>query len=118
MKNILLVGMGGMIGSILRYITALFIKQQPFPFATFSVNIVGSLFIGMIMGWVLKQPTLANWQLFLATGICGGFTTLSTFAWENLQYLHQQRYTLFLVYALGTLILSLIAVAIGYWLTK
>lgn len=118
MKNILLVGLGGMIGSILRYISSVLIKHPLFPLATFSVNITGSLAIGMIMGWAFKQSVTANWQLFLVTGICGGFTTFSAFAWENLQLLNQQRYLHFTVYTGGTLILSLIAVAFGYWLTK
>ncbi len=118
MKQIALVGLGGMIGSILRYLAAIGIKTPQFPYATLLVNIIGSLLIGIIMGWSAKQVNADSWRLFLATGICGGFTTFSAFAWENLQLLNQQRYTHFCVYAGGTLILSLIAVAIGYWLTK
>lgn len=118
MKQIALVGLGGMIGSILRYLAAIGIRPSPFPYATLLVNVIGSLLIGIIMGWSAKQANADYWRLFLATGICGGFTTFSTFAWENLQLLYQQRYTHFCVYAGGTLILGLIAVAIGYWLTK
>ena len=118
MKNILLVGIGGMLGSVLRYLAALLIKQGSFPLATLSVNIMGSLLIGAIMGWSVKQPDAEYWRLLLATGICGGFTTFSAFAWENLQMLQQQRYGYFCIYTGGTLILSLTAVAIGYWLTK
>jgi CrcB protein len=118
MKQIALVGIGGMIGSVLRYLAAIGFRPTQFPYATLLVNIIGSLLIGMIMGWSAKQVNADYWRLFLATGICGGFTTFSAFAWENLQLLQQQRYTQFCVYAGGTLILSLIAVAIGYWLTK
>ncbi len=118
MKQIVLVGLGGMIGSILRYLLAFGIKQSQFPFATLIVNIVGSFLIGIIMGWSAKQANGEYWRLLLATGVCGGFTTFSAFAWENLQLLQQERYGQFCVYAGGTLILSLIAVAIGYWLTK
>ena len=118
MKHILLVGFGGMLGSILRYTASLVIKQPNFPYSTLLVNIIGSLFIGMIMAWSAKQESTEFWQLLLATGICGGFTTFSAFAWENLQLLNEQRYAHFCLYALGTLILGLIAVAIGYWLIK
>lgn len=118
MRNILLVGMGGMLGSVLRYLASVWIKPTGFPAATLSVNILGSLLIGLIMGWAAKQPQQEFWRLLLATGICGGFTTFSAFAWENLQMLQQQRYLYFCIYAFGTLILSLIAVALGYWLTK
>lgn len=118
MKNILIVGIGGMLGSILRYIASLIIKQPNFPYATLLVNVIGSLFIGMIMGWSAKQDHPEFWRLLLATGICGGFTTFSAFAWENWQLLNEQRYAHFCIYAGGTLILGLIAVAIGYWLIK
>jgi CrcB protein len=118
MKQIALVGIGRMIGSVLRYLAAIGFRPTQFPYATLLVNIIGSILIGMIMGWSAKQVNADYWRLFLATGICGGFTTFSAFAWENLQLLQQQRYTQFCVYAGGTLILSLIAVAIGYWLTK
>ena len=118
MKSILLVGFGGMVGSILRYLSSILIKQSQFPIATFSVNIFGSLIIGLVMGWAIKQPESGNWQLFLATGICGGFTTFSAFAWENLQLLNQQRYLHFAIYVGGSIILSIISVAFGYWLTN
>ena len=117
-KNILLVGIGGMIGSVLRYLTGHFIRHDSFPYATFAVNMVGSLLIGLIMGIAAKQEGFANWRLFLATGVCGGFTTFSAFAWENMQFLNQQRYGFFLIYTGASLILGLAAVALGYWLTK
>jgi CrcB protein len=117
-KNILLVGLGGMIGSVLRYLTTHFIRHESFPYATFTVNIAGSFLIGAIMGIAAKQEGFANWRLFLATGICGGFTTFSAFAWENMQLLSQQRYGSFVVYTGGTLVLGLLMVTFGYWITK
>ncbi len=117
-KNILIVGFGGMIGTVLRYLSGLLIGQFSFPFATLIVNILGSLFIGAIMGFGFRDESLPNWQLFLATGLCGGFTTYSAFAWENLQLLNQQRYGIFIIYTLTTLFLGLLAVTLGYWLTK
>jgi CrcB protein len=118
LKNIILVGFGGMIGSVMRYIVSYFIKHDSFPFATLIVNIAGSLLIGAIMGIASKQDGFANWRLFLATGICGGFTTFSAFAWENMQLLQQQRYGTFVFYTGISLILGLAAVTAGYWITK
>jgi len=118
LKNLLLVGFGGMIGSAMRYLAVHFIKHESFPYATFTVNIIGSLLIGAIMGIAAREEGFGNWRLFLATGICGGFTTFSAFAWENMQLLNQQRYGSFVIYTGATLILGLGAVTLGYWLTK
>lgn len=118
LKNIILVGIGGMIGSILRYLASYFIRQESFPYATFTVNILGSFVIGTVMGMAVKQEGFASWRLFLATGICGGFTTFSAFAWENMQMLSQQRYAGFALYTAGSLLIGLAAVTAGYWLTK
>ena len=118
LKNILLVGLGGMIGSVMRYLVSYFIRNESFPYATFIVNIAGSLLIGAIMGIAAREEGFANWRLFLATGICGGFTTFSAFAWENMQLLTQQRYGTFVLYTGVTLVLGLAAVTAGYWITK
>ena len=117
-KNILLVGIGGMLGSVLRYFISHLIKHESFLYATFTVNILGSILVGAIMGIASKQEGFANWRLFLATGICGGFTTFSAFAWENFQLLNQERYGSFVFYTGATLALGLGAVAFGYWITK
>jgi fluoride exporter len=115
-KLISLVGFGGMIGSILRFLVALWIKDNPFPYATFIVNIIGAFIIGALMAWFNKHTDEQGLKLLLVTGICGGFTTFSAFAWENWQLLQDQRYLLFCIYSFGTLILGLLAVAIGYCL--
>jgi CrcB protein len=70
------------------------------------------------MGVAARHEGFGNWRIFLATGICGGFTTFSAFAWENLQMLEQYRYGSFLVYMLGTLLLGGLAVFLGYLITK
>jgi len=118
LKNILLVGLGGMIGSVLRYLSSHFIRHESFPYATFTVNIIGSFLIGAIMGIAARQEGFGNWRLFLATGVCGGFTTFSAFAWENLQLLNQERYGTFVLYTGTTLIAGLAVTALGYWITK
>lgn len=118
LKNTILVGIGGMIGSVLRYLATHFIRHESFPYATFAVNLAGSFVIGMVMGIASRQEGFGSWRLFLATGICGGFTTFSAFAWENMQLLQQHRYSGFAAYTGGTLLLGLAAVTAGYWLTK
>jgi len=118
LKNIILVGLGGMIGSVMRYLTSHIIRHDSFPYATFTVNIVGSLLIGAIMGVASKQEGFANWRLFLATGICGGFTTFSAFAWENMQMIQQARYGAFILYTGASLVFGIAAVMLGYFMTK
>jgi CrcB protein len=117
-KNMILVGLGGMAGCIMRYLADHFIRDERFPYATLVVNVLGSLAIGAIMGVAAKQEGFGNWRLFLASGICGGFTTFSAFAWQNLQLLNQQRYLVFIIYTGSTLALGLLAVFLGYWFTK
>jgi fluoride exporter len=118
MKQLLMVGLGGMFGSMLRYLIGIWIKQQPFPYATFSVNIMGSFIIGLVMGWASKEADPTVWKLILVTGFCGGFTTFSAFAWENFQFLQEQSYLQFILYAGGSIVICLAAVAFGYHLTK
>jgi CrcB protein len=117
-KNIIWVGLGGMIGAIARYFLGILIKSVTFPYATGLVNIMGALLMGIIMGFAVKSQISPSLRLFLATGICGGFTTFSAFAWENLELLQQQRYGSFLLYTAGTLIFGILATAAGYLLAK
>jgi CrcB protein len=119
LKDILLVGFGGMLGSMLRYITALLVKPGSVPYATFSVNILGSLVIGIVMGFALKSESFSNnWRLFLATGICGGFTTFSAFSLECFQLIEQQRYGAMLGYIGLSIVLGIAATFAGIQLTK
>jgi CrcB protein len=117
-KNMIWVGLGGMLGALSRYFFGLTIKSTSFPYATGVVNITGAFIMGFIMGLALKGQISPSLRLFLATGICGGFTTFSAFAWENLELLHQQRYGSFLAYTLGTLALGMASTTIGYLLAK
>ena len=113
----LLVGIGGAIGSIARYLTAnYFTKVFPaaFPYGTFIVNIIGCFVIGLVCGlsdnfeWLTPQ-----WRLFLATGICGGYTTFSSFSYENIRLLQQGNYLVFATYSITSYVLGLLAVFLG-----
>jgi CrcB protein len=117
-RNLILVGLGGMTGSILRYLVALLIRHPSFPISTFIVNFAGSFIIGAVLGIALKNQSFdQNWRIFLATGVCGGFTTFSTFSVECLQMLQQQRYGAFAGYIALSISAGITAVFAGFWLT-
>ena len=114
-KDFLLVGLGGGIGSMLRYGGNLLIAHKNFPLHTLIINIVGSFIIGIVFGLSVKHEVFAgNWKLFLATGICGGFTTFSAFSMENISLLQHGKYTLAVVYIISSLVLGIAAAAIGF----
>ena len=86
MKQLLLVFVGGGFGSALRYFIGKHLNhfESGFPYGTLIVNVLGSLLIGIILGLAVKSQTVSqNQMLLLASGFCGGFTTFSTFAYEN-----------------------------------
>jgi len=121
MKQVLLVFIGGGIGSALRYTVGTFFKTTPpgFPWGTFTVNVIGSLLIGIFMGFALKNSSLSeNQTLLLITGFCGGFTTFSAFAYENQVFLKEGDFTSFLIYTLGSIGVGLVAVFLGLFISK
>jgi fluoride exporter len=114
-KNFLWVGLGGAIGSMLRYAVSLLVTVKEFPVATFLVNMLGSFIIGAVWAFSIKEANFNNhWRLFLATGICGGFTTFSAFSAENLAFLQTGKYGIALVYILISIIVGLGATALGF----
>jgi CrcB protein len=115
LKNFFLVGLGGAIGSMLRYAVHLLITVKTFPLATFAVNIAGSFVIGLVLALSLKDDSfLNNWKLFLATGICGGFTTFSALSAENMVLLQNGKYFTALVYIALSIILGIAAAWLGF----
>src|SRR5690242_13539864 len=110
LKNILLVGLGGSAGSVARYLCQKWINelyQHSFPLATFLVNITGCFLIGIIYAGAEKTTVMTPAvRLLLATGFCGGFTTFSTFAFENMNLLRTGDISYLLWYALGSLIIG------------
>ena len=121
MKSFLLVFLGGGLGSTWRYLVASAMNQysKVLPFGTFTVNILGCLLIGMILGYAQRENTLtSNQTLLLATGFCGGFTTFSAFANENLELIKNGEIFNFSVYTIGSILVGVLAVFIGFYLTN
>lgn len=121
MKAVLLVFVGGGLGSVLRFLVyrAMLLLNLASVYGTFAVNILGSLILGVIMGYFLKEGHITNnFHLFIATGFCGGFTTFSTFAFENQAFLRSGDYVQFLLYAFGSLFIGILAILLGIFLAK
>jgi CrcB protein len=121
-NNIIFIAIGGLLGSVARYLSVVYISKlipSQFPFGTFAVNIVGCLIIGVIYGLSLRYLWLTpEWRLFLATGFCGGFTTFSAFALENMQLIQQSNYGTFALYSITSFTFGLAAVFLGLFLTR
>lgn len=120
-KNILLVGLGGFLGSTFRYLTYLYVdKRLPgvFPLSTLLVNVLGSLILGMLVALILKGSLSESMRLLLAVGLCGSFTTFSTFAMENINLLSQREMAVSFAYVSVSIILGLGSAWFGQWLLK
>jgi CrcB protein len=122
MKSILLVGFGGFIGSIARYLTAAIIQDKSssnFPIGTLMVNIVGCLLIGLFLGLSDKQNIISpELRLFLTIGFCGGFTTFSSFTNDNVQLINSGALLQVLLYTGLSVIVGIAATYIGYLVVK
>ena len=121
-KSLLIVGLGSFCGGALRYYISTLMKSvcsQGFPWGTLSVNLVGCLLIGLLLGIFSRCGVQSNsWALLLTVGFCGGFTTFSTFANESLQMLQSGNTLNLIIYILASVIVGIALVALGYWLVK
>jgi len=114
-RNILLIGLGGAMGSIFRFFIGCWIGPKNFPLSTFLINVAGSFLIGLVSAYCLKNESFSsNWKLFLTVGICGGFTTFSTFSLENLQLIQNGKFAMAAVYTASSFLLGILAVWAGF----
>lgn len=115
LKAVLIVGLGGALGTMCRYVLSVVWKQGTFPFTTLLINVMGSLVIGIVFALNEKNNFISNdMKLFLATGICGGFTTFSTFSVENVMLLKAGNYWMAMCYILTSIVACLLATFIGF----
>jgi len=121
-KQILLIGLGGFVGSVARFLVSRLnnrVEWFALPIGTLLVNVVGSLLIGFLIGISEKSPILTvEWRMFLMVGLCGGFTTFSSFTGENLMLLRNGQILPLLLYTVLSILLGFTAVYLGYISTK
>lgn len=119
-KTLFMIFIGGGIGSLLRYGIQLALHQRIFPFlfpwATLGTNIMGSFCIGLFYAWSARFNLPDESRLFLTTGLCGGFTTFSTFSHESVSMLRQGLYGTFILYTTLSVLLGIGAAFAGGWL--
>lgn len=119
LTNCLLVGLGGFIGAVARYLVYLLARAYspiPFPIATLIVNTVGCFIVGALSEIIEKHhPTHSSFILFASVGVLGGFTTFSAFGLESIAFFRSQQMGLAVLNILANLMLGLMAVLIGRW---
>jgi len=122
LRTLLLIGLGGFLGSISRFLIALSINrifQSVLPIGTLVVNIVGCLFIGIIYSLAEQKNIMSpELRVFLGVGFCGGFTTYSSFAFEKFSLIKSGDFLMLSIYIGASVFLGLIAVYIGSQIHK
>jgi CrcB protein len=122
LKLIMIIGTGGFIGTVLRFLIGRYIQQymlSPFPYGTFIINVLGCFLIGLFYGISEKGTIMSSeMRLFLTVGFCGGFTTFSAFANENIALLRDGEFFFFALYTALSVFLGLLATYLGSSLTK
>ena len=108
-RNILLVAVGGAVGSVCRYLLSS-MNAASWPWGTFVVNILGSLIIGLLVGLISKGVFSPEMKLLLVTGFCGGFTTFSTFANESFGMMKAGDVLMTAIYIGASIVVGILAV--------
>ena len=112
------IGFGAFIGANARFWLGELIGHRAFPWATLTINVIGSLAIGIFYAWELRQAPHSAFRLFFAVGICGGFTTFSAFSWETLRLLEKGDWVAGGAYVLASIFMTILACAGGFYLTR
>ena len=113
MKTLLIIGLGGALGSIGRYLVQVAVGRYitlTFPLGTLLVNITGCFLIGLLYGLAERHAWMSiEWRLFLITGICGGYTTFSSYSYESITLLKHGNYSYLIFYIASSVIFGLLA---------
>ena len=121
-KNLLLIGLGGGLGSIGRYLCQKWFAENlshPFPWGTFIVNLSGCFILGLIYALAERTTVFSpQTRLLLITGLCGGFTTFSAFAFESMSFAKSGDNLYLLLYSIGSVVLGIVAVFAGIAIIK
>lgn len=122
MLHVVLVFLGGGLGAAGRHLVGLAALRQfgpGFPFGTLIVNVVGSLLMGLIIGWLARRGVGgSDWRLFLATGILGGFTTFSAFSLDVANMWERGELGTAALYVGSSVFVSILAVFAGLWCAR
>ena len=121
MLHALLIFVGGGLGATGRHFVgaaALRHFGTGFPYGTMIVNVVGSLAMGLFIGWMVKRGGSSELRLFFATGVLGGFTTFSAYSLEVANLWERGAISAALLYSLGSVVTCVIAVFFGLWLSR
>ena len=122
MKSFILVFLGGGVGSSCRFLISNVLNNNFKSFhymGTFSVNVIGCILIGIVMGFLQKENNFnQNYLLLFSSGFCGGFTTFSAFANENLDLIKTGNFSLFFLYVISSVVFGIAAAYLGYFIMK
>ena len=122
MKQVLIVFIGGGLGTVMRFLTSKILPYsgKGFPWSTFSANMIGCLIIGVITGYFLRNisENQSEWILFATVGFCGGFTTFSSFANENFLFLRDDNYIIMLIYSVLSVLSGILMIYLGIMLER
>lgn len=122
LRTILIVGSGGFIGSVMRYLVQVFVEKglmSTFPFGTLIANLAGSFIMGIVFALAEKGNLMnAEWRIFLTVGICGGFTTFSAFAYNNFSMIKDHLFGQLFWNVGANLFLGILAVYLGIVLVR